>query len=93
MTDAPTRSATGGNCALGQGNCSPSPNGATVSLVRTLREWTVVAEARDVKDEVVSGASNAMNPKRRDDVANPDAAASKDDVTKRELYEEARRPA
>jgi hypothetical protein len=52
----------------------------------------VVAEVRDVRDEVVSGVSNAMDPKgpAPRDAADPHAAESKDEVTKKELYEEAR---
>lgn len=52
----------------------------------------VVAEARDVKDEVATGVSNAMDPREPEprDVVDPGATESRDDVTKRELYEEAR---
>jgi hypothetical protein len=52
----------------------------------------VVAEARDVKDEVVTGVSDAMDPREPEsrDVADPDPVESGDEATKKELYEEAR---
>ncbi len=52
----------------------------------------VVAEVRDVKDEVVTGVSDAMDPRvpTSREVAHPDLVESGDGVTKKELYSEAR---
>ncbi len=58
----------------------------------------VVAEAREVKDEVMSGITNTVDPRdpgpreagTSREPSEPDGAEARDESTKKELYEEAR---